>query len=105
MTTITNITGKYEQTMLSETVEKQRTEMSTAQPMEESKPERIPDDRVSLSKESRDMQVAKNAVAATPDTRQEKVNDIKQAIADGRYEVDAGKIAEKMIGSIINEVF
>ena len=53
---------------------------------------------------SRDMQTAKEAIASSPDIRLEKVNEIKQAVEDGQYKIDAGKVAEKMIGSIINEL-
>ena len=103
MTNITNVTGKYEQAFLNETTDKQRVDTPATAP-EESKTERIQDDKVSLSDASRDMQTAKQAIAESPDIRSEKVNEIKQAVADGRYEIDAGKVAEKMIGSIISEV-
>lgn len=104
MTNISNVTGKYEQAFLNETTDKQRVDTPASTPPEESKAERIQDDKVSLSNASKDMQTAKQAVASSPDIRQEKVNDIKQAVADGRYEIDAGKVAEKMIGAIIHEV-
>jgi len=103
MTNITNVTGKYEQAFLNETTDKQRLDAPATLP-EESKTERIQDDRVSLSDASRDMQTAKQAIASSPDIRLEKINEIKQAVADGRYEIDAGKVAEKMIGSIISEM-
>lgn len=103
MTNITNVTGKYEQVFLNEAAEKQRMD-TPAPPPEENRAERIQDDKVSLSDASRDMQTAKQAVVASPDIRTEKVNEIKQAVADGRYEVDAGKVAEKMIGQIISEI-
>ena len=104
MTNIANVTGKYEQAFLNETMDKQRVDAPGTAPPEESKTERIQDDKVSLSDASRDMQTAKQAVSSSPDIRLEKVNEIKQAVADGRYEIDAGKVAEKMIGSIIDEV-
>lgn len=103
MTNITNVTGKYEQAFLNETTDKQRVDAPSAQP-EESRTERIQNDKVSLSEASKDMQTAEQAVASSPDMRAEKVNEIKQAVADGLYEIDAGKVAEKMIGSIINDV-
>ena len=103
MTNISNVTGKYEQAFLTETTEKQRID-TPAPPPEENKTERTQNDKVSLSNASKDMQTAKQAVVSSPDIRIEKVNEIKQAIANGRYEIDAGKVAEKMIGSIISEV-
>lgn len=104
MTNITNVTGKYEQAFLNETTDKQRVDTPAATPPEESKAERIRDDKVSLSNASKDMQTAKQTIASSPDIRPEKVNEIKEAVASGRYEIDAGKVAEKMIGSIISEV-
>lgn len=103
MTNISNVTSKYDQAFLNETTDKQRVD-APAPPPEENRTERLQNDTVSLSEASRDMQTAKQAVASSPDIRLEKVNAIKQAVADGRYEVDAGKVAEKMIGSIISEV-
>lgn len=104
MTNISNVTGKYEQAFLNETTDKQRVDAPGTPPPEESKTDRIQDDKVSLSDASKDMQTAKQAIASSPDIRLEKVNEIKQAVADGRYEVDAGKVAEKMISAIISEV-
>jgi negative regulator of flagellin synthesis FlgM len=103
MTGINNITGKYEQAFLNETTEKQRVDTPGTPPVE-IKAERIQEDKVSLSDTSRDMQTAKQAIASSQDIRLEKVNELKQAVASGRYEIDAGKVAEKMIGSIISEV-
>lgn len=103
MTNITNVTGKYEQAFLNETTDKQRVDAPATPPVE-IKAERIQEDKVSLSDTSRDMQTAKQAIASSQDIRQEKVNELKQAVASGRYEIDAGKVAEKMIGSIISEV-
>jgi negative regulator of flagellin synthesis FlgM len=104
MTNITNVTGKYEQAFLNETTDKQRVDTPSTTPEENNRTDRIQDDKVSLSEASRDMQTAKEAVASSPDVRAEKVSEIKQAVENGRYELDAGKVAEKMIGSIISEV-
>lgn len=103
MTNISNITGNYDQTFLNETVEKQGV-APAAGTTEAAEAERPQDDRVSLSNASKDMQAAKDAVAATPDVRQEKVSAIKQAVESGTYDADPGKIADKMIGSIVNEL-
>lgn len=60
-------------------------------------------DTVSLSTASRDLQLAKDAVEASPEIRQDRVNPIKQKIADGTYEINTDKIAERMIGIHISE--
>jgi negative regulator of flagellin synthesis FlgM len=103
MTNITNVTGKYEQAFLNETADKQGIN-SPAKTTEAVETERPQDDRVSLSDASRELQAAKDAVAAAPDVREEKVAEIKQSVVTGNYEIDPGNIAEKMIGSMINEM-
>ncbi len=103
MTNISNITGKYDQAFLNEAGDKQGIN-APAITTETVETERTQDDRVSLSHASREMQTAKDAVAATSDIRQEKVDAIKQSIESGDYEIDPGKIAEKMVGSMVNEL-
>lgn len=103
MTTISNITGQYDQAYLNETADKQgiTPAAGTTEPAEAEVPQ---DDRVSLSDASKEMQTAEDSVASVPDIRQEKVDAIKQAVESGSYEIDPGKIADKMIGSIVNEM-
>lgn len=57
---------------------------------------------VSLSNSSRELRIAENAVESAPDTRGQKVQQLKQAIQEGRYAVDAEGTAEKLIGSIVD---
>jgi negative regulator of flagellin synthesis FlgM len=59
-------------------------------------------DRVSLSPSALLHTTAHAAANAAPDVRQEKVDGIKDRLADGSYAVDAKKIAEKLVQS---EVF
>jgi negative regulator of flagellin synthesis FlgM len=61
-------------------------------------------DRVELSGRSREMAKAHEAVAATPDVRQQKVEEIKASIANGQYEVDADQVAQKMIVNFLEEI-
>lgn len=103
MTNISNITGKYGQTFLSETADKQGVTPGVGK-TETVETESAQDDRVSLSNASRDLQTAKDAVSAVPDIRQDRVDAIKQAIESGSYEIDPGKIAGKMLGSNVDEM-
>ena len=103
MNNITNISGKYDPAFLSETGEKQRADSRT-EVMEDSKSDLAQGDKVSLSNAARDYKIAEEAVAKTEDVRQEKVEKIKQAVADGQYTINAEKVAEKLVGAFISDV-
>ena len=59
-------------------------------------------DQLLLSAAGKDAQIAKQALANTPDVREEVVAPIKEQIDNGTYEVDtddfAGKLLEKYNG-------
>ena len=59
-------------------------------------------DKVEISQMGKDYQIAKNAVAAAPDDREDKVNAIKQALASGTYNVSMEEVADKLINSSFN---
>ena len=59
-------------------------------------------DSVQISQMGKDYQIAKNAVAAAPDVRAEKVNAIKQALASGTYNVSMEEVADKLINNSFN---
>ena len=61
-------------------------------------------DKVSLSKDAQNIQLAKSAVEAAPEIREEAVQDIKKSVDDGSYTVDSNRIADKMVGSNIDEL-
>lgn len=103
MNNISNITQQYEQRILNETVDKSRVGPQETQPVEKSA-DVGRDDKVSLSQASKEMQLAENAVAEQPDVREERVAELKQAIENGQYEMDAEKMADKLVGNIISEV-
>lgn len=105
MSNISNITHKYEhQTMLNETTDKQRTETRGNQVLESNPEVSARDDKVSLSQASKIMQLAKNAVAESPDIREDQVAALKRAIANNQYGVTPEKIAESFIGTIVSEI-
>ncbi|BCS98325.1 hypothetical protein DSLASN_39570 [Desulfoluna limicola] len=60
-------------------------------------------DKVTLSRDSRDMQIARDAIMNTPDIRTEKVEELRNEVKEGRYAVSADKVADKIIASAINE--
>lgn len=54
-------------------------------------------DRVSLSDEARLLTVARAEAAAAPDLRREKVDALKQSVAEGTYTVYSQKVAQKLL--------
>lgn len=54
-------------------------------------------DRIQISSIGKDIQAAKNAVAAAPDIREELVAPIRSAVANGTYQVSAESFAEKLM--------
>lgn len=59
-------------------------------------------DKLEISQIGKDYQIAKNAVAAAPDVRADKVNAIKQQLASGTYNVSMEEVADKLINSSFN---
>lgn len=61
-------------------------------------------DRVQLSPKAKEMQEAKRILGAIPDIREEKVAQIRKEIAEGTYQINSQKIAEKMVTeSLVNQ--
>ncbi len=54
-------------------------------------------DRVSFSSVGKDMQVAKSALDAVPDVREDKVSALRESIANGTYQVSAEDFASKLL--------
>ncbi|WP_111643298.1 flagellar biosynthesis anti-sigma factor FlgM [Marinimicrobium alkaliphilum] len=54
-------------------------------------------DRVVLSQEAQSLQRLQGRINDLPDVDSERVASLKQAIADGRFEVNAERIAENML--------
>ena len=53
-------------------------------------------DQLQISEFGKDLQIAKQAVAAAPDVREDKVAEIKERLASGTYNVSAEELAEKL---------
>jgi negative regulator of flagellin synthesis FlgM len=60
-------------------------------------------EHIAISSKAKDIQKATKAVNAAPDIRIEKVNYIKEQIANGSYNVLSEQIAEKILENIITE--
>ena len=56
-------------------------------------------DQVSFSTMGRDTQVAKKALSSVPDVREDKVNALRESIANGTYQVSAESFADKLLAA------
>lgn len=54
-------------------------------------------DKLEISQTGKDYQVAKNIVAQTPDVREDKINEIKQRMEAGSYQVSNQEVANKLV--------
>ena len=61
-------------------------------------------DSINLSATTRDLQKISAAADTEPDDRAQKVEELKQQVQANQYTVNAEQVAEKMIGSIMDEV-
>ena len=54
-------------------------------------------DKVQISGIGKDINIAKQAVAQSPDIREDRVAELKAQIADGSYAVNADDFADKLV--------
>jgi negative regulator of flagellin synthesis FlgM len=62
-------------------------------------------ERVSLSTKAKDIRQIRQLLDRIPDTREAKISELKQRIESGNYRIDAGKIADKMVGESLIDLF
>lgn len=60
-------------------------------------------EQIALSTKAKGIQKALETVQTSPDTRSEKVAEIKNQISSNTYRVDSGALAEKILREIIAE--
>ena len=60
---------------------------------------------VNLSQASKDLRLANETIASAPDIREDKVDEIRDKIESGTYRIDNQAVADKMVGSFIDELF
>ena len=62
-------------------------------------------DTVALSNAAKNIQEAQKQLEAIPDVREDKVAELKEQIENGTYEIDAEKIADKMLkDALLNDL-
>jgi negative regulator of flagellin synthesis FlgM len=64
-----------------------------------------PQEKVNLSATARDIQQAKNVIAGLPEIREEMVQELKSRVEQGNYSVSGEKIADKMVGESLLDIF
>ncbi|MDF2595972.1 MAG: flagellar biosynthesis anti-sigma factor protein FlgM [Clostridia bacterium] len=57
-------------------------------------------DEVALSKTAKDFQAVYKLLSTTPDIREDKVNEIKEKIKSGNYNVSAEEVADKILSHL-----
>jgi negative regulator of flagellin synthesis FlgM len=62
-------------------------------------------EKVDLSAKAKDIRQIKQILDQTPDVREEKVLELKNQIDTGSYKVNSDKIAEKMVGESLIDLF
>jgi negative regulator of flagellin synthesis FlgM len=60
-------------------------------------------DVFALSEEGKDFQTALSALSKVPDIRYEKVQEIKQKLQSGTYNISAQELADKMVESAFDK--
>lgn len=62
-------------------------------------------DRISISSQTRDINLAKGVIDKLPEVREDLVKDIKKAIDNGTYQVNLDKVAGKMVMESILDIY
>ncbi len=66
--------------------------------------EEVVTDSINFSNRTKDLQKISKAMEAEPLDREQYVADIKQKIETNQYDMNAETIAEKMVGSLMNQI-
>ena len=59
------------------------------------------DDKLEISQAGKDINVAKKAIKASPDVREDKIEAIKKQMAEGTYSVSTEALADKILNSFM----
>jgi negative regulator of flagellin synthesis FlgM len=62
-------------------------------------------EKVNLSATAKDIQQAQNVIAGLPEIRDEKVQELKSRVEQGNYDVSGEKIADKIVGESLLDIF
>ncbi len=62
-------------------------------------------EKVEVSSRAKDAAQARSIAASAPDVREDKVAKLKQAVQGGNYEVDANRVADRMVDEHMETMF
>ncbi len=102
---ISNSTPNYiNQTYANQTVNQTANKAKAAGNQDKPSDDVIAADSINLSSTTRDLQKISAAADTEPAGREKLVQDLKQQVQTNQYTVNAEQVAEKMIGSIMDEL-
>lgn len=61
-------------------------------------------EKVDLSSRAKDIQRVKQLLNQLPDVREARVQELKSQIDSGRYTIDTGKVADKMVSEALIDI-
>ena len=64
-----------------------------------------PEKKMNLTTTAIDIKQLRDAINRLPDIREDKVRELKDKIERGIYDIDGQKIAEKMVGESLLDIF
>lgn len=72
----------------------------TAPKAKKAEGKKFEEDKIEISSQAREIQVAMKALKDVPDVREEKVNEIRAQIKNGTYKPSSEDVAEKLLERI-----
>lgn len=84
-------------TKTSSTTTDKGAQKSPATPTEQARTQGSRPDNVSLSSQARDLKKLEERLDSYPEVDDNRIEQIKSALADGSYKIDAEKLAQKML--------
>jgi negative regulator of flagellin synthesis FlgM len=68
-------------------------------------PEASTEEKVSISRESREAGMMRGIIGNLPDVREDKVQELKERVENGTYDVSSEEIAKKIVTESLIDIF
>ncbi|MDZ4165562.1 MAG: flagellar biosynthesis anti-sigma factor FlgM [Smithellaceae bacterium] len=95
----------YDDTMTQAVQQYQKTDQVSSETAKKVKADVAPQEQVDLSTQAKEFRQIKGLVTNQPEVREDKVEELKSRISAGTYQADAGKIADRMVGESLLDIF